>query len=70
MCWYSSAGGKRGRRPKYSDAAIQFSLTTKGLFNLALRQLMGMTQSLLKLAGLTGRCPTSVLLGGARSIFW
>ena len=37
MCWHGSASGKRGRRPKYSEAAIQFCLTIKGLFNLALR---------------------------------
>ena len=47
-----SASGKRGRRPKYSEAAIQFCLTIEGLFNLALLQTMGMAQSLLKLAGL------------------
>jgi hypothetical protein len=37
MCWRGSASGKWGRRPKYSEAAIQFCLTIKGLFNLALR---------------------------------
>jgi len=51
MCWHGSVSGsgKRGRSPKYSEAAIQFCLTIKGLFNLALRQAMGMVQSLLKL---------------------
>jgi hypothetical protein len=57
MCWHGSASGKRGRRPKYSEAAIQFCLTIKGLFNLALRQAMGMAQSLLKLAGLGWQVP-------------
>jgi len=57
MCWHGSASGKRGRRPKYSEAAIQFCLTIKGLFNLALRQAMGMAQSLLKLAGLDWQVP-------------
>ena len=52
MCWHGSASGKRGRSPKYSEAAVQFCLTVKGLFNLPLRQAMGMTQSLLGLAGL------------------
>lgn len=52
MCWHGSASGKRGRHPKYSEAAIQFCLSIKGLFNLVLRQAMGMAQSLLKLAGL------------------
>jgi len=45
MRWDGSASGKRGRSPKYSEAAIQFCLTIKGLFNLALRQAMGMAQS-------------------------
>jgi len=57
MRWHGSASGKRGRRPKYSEAAIQFCLTIKGLFNLALRQAMGMEQSLLKLAGLDWQVP-------------
>jgi hypothetical protein len=48
MCWHGRASGKRGRRPRYSEAVIQFCLTIKGLFNLALRQAMGMAQSLLK----------------------
>lgn len=57
MCWHGSASGKRGRSPKYSEAAIQFCLTIKGLFNLALLQAMGMAQSLLKLAGLDWQVP-------------
>jgi len=57
MCWHGSASGKRGRRPKYREAAIQFCLTIKSLFNLALRQAMGMAQSLLKLAGLDWQVP-------------
>jgi len=55
--WHGSASGKRGRSPKYSEAAIQFCLTIEGLFNLALRQAMGMAQSLLKLAGLDWQVP-------------
>lgn len=54
MRWHRSASGKRGRRSKYSEAAIQFYMTIKGLFNLALRQAMGMAQGVLKLAGLAG----------------
>ena len=46
-------------RPKYSEAAIQFCLTIKGLFNFALRLAMGMDQSLLKLAGLDWQMPDS-----------
>jgi hypothetical protein len=57
MCWHGSATGKRGRSRKYSEAAIQFCLTIKALFNLALRQAMGMAQSLLKLAGLDWEVP-------------
>jgi len=57
MCWHGSANGKRGRSQKYSEAAIQFCLTIKGLFNLALRQAMGLAQSLLKLAGLDWEVP-------------
>ena len=40
-----------------SEAAIQFCLTMKSLFNLPLRQAMGMTQSLLRLAGLDWQVP-------------
>jgi len=57
MCWHGSAKGKLGRHPKYSEAAIQFCLTIKGFFNLALRQAMGMAHSLLKLAGLDWQVP-------------
>lgn len=57
MCWHGTSNGKRGRSRKYSEAAIQFCLTIKGLFNLALRQAMGMAQSLLKLAGLEWQVP-------------
>lgn len=57
MRWHASAPGKRGRTPTFSDAAIQFCLTIKCLFNLALRQAVGMVQSLLKLAGLDWPTP-------------
>jgi len=57
MHWHGRASGKRGRSPKYSEAAIQFCLTIKGLFNLPLRQAVGMAQSLLKLAGLDWQVP-------------
>ncbi len=66
--WSGMASGKRGRTPTFSDAAIQFCLTIKGLFGLALRQAMGMVESLLKLAPTTARtvrqrrhwCPSMV----------
>lgn len=57
MSWYATAQGKRGRAQIYSDAAIQFCLTIKCLFGLALRQAIGMVQSLLKLMGLGWRAP-------------
>ena len=62
MCWQGSASGKRGRRPKYSEAAIQFCLTIKGLFNLALRQAMAWRKVCLSSLTWTGRCLTSVPL--------
>ncbi|STB63925.1 IS5 family transposase [Chromobacterium violaceum] len=52
MSWQAAPRGKRGRTQTYSDAAIQFCLTIKNLFGLALRQTIGFIQSLLKLAGL------------------
>lgn len=55
--WHGSASGKRGRSRRYSEAAIQFCLTIKALFNLALRQAMGMAQSLLKPARLDRKVP-------------
>ena len=51
MRWHGRANGKRGRNQAFSDQAIQFCLSMKCLFNLPLRQAMGMTQSLLRLAG-------------------
>ncbi len=55
--WSGLASGKRGRPSLFSDAAIQFCLTIKSLFGLALRQAMGMVESLLKLAGLSWPVP-------------
>ena len=69
MCWHGTASGKRGRTPKYSEAAVQFCLTIKGLFNLPLCQAMGMTQSLLELARLDWQVPISARSAGARRIF-
>ena len=68
MCWHGCASGKRGRSRQYSEAAIQFCLTIKGLFNLALRQAMGMAQSLLKLAGMDWRVPDSAPSVGGKNI--
>ena len=52
MRWHGQSNGKRGRSQTFSDEAIQFCLSIKCLFNLSLRQAMGMTQSLLRLARL------------------
>ena len=52
MCWFAAASGKRGRSPKFSDGAIQFCLTLKNLFDLALKQTTGVVKSVLQLCGL------------------
>lgn len=57
MCWFAAASGKRGRSPKFSDAAIQFCLTLKNLFGLALRQTTGLVESVLQLCGLAWSSP-------------
>ena len=49
--------GKRGRQPRYSDAAIQTCLTLKVLLGMALRQTTGVVESLLRLVGLDGAVP-------------
>ena len=57
MKWHGRPSGKRGRSQTFSDEEIQFCLSIKCLFNLPLRQAMGMTQSLLHLAGLDWPAP-------------
>jgi hypothetical protein len=57
MQWYAPASGRRGRQHIFSDAAIQFCLSIKCLFGLALRQSLGLVESLLRLAGLDWRVP-------------
>ena len=57
MAWFAAASGKRGRSPKFSDAAIQFCLTLKNLFGLALRQTTGLAESVLHLCGLAWPVP-------------
>ena len=57
MSWFAANSGKRGRSPTFSDAAIQFCLTLKNLFGLALRQTTGLVQSVLQLCGLTWPVP-------------
>lgn len=57
MAWFAAGSGKRGRSPKFSDAAIQFCLTLKNLFGLALRQTTGLVESVLQLCGLAWPVP-------------
>jgi hypothetical protein len=55
MQWYAPASGQRGRKHIFSDAVIQFCLSIKCLFGLALRQSLGFVESLLRMAGLDWR---------------
>jgi IS5 family transposase len=57
MQWLAQPNGKRGRNQRYSDAAIQFCLSIKCLFGQALRQTLGLVQSLLRLAQLDWPVP-------------
>ena len=57
MQWYAPASGKRGRQRVFSDAAIQFCLSIKCLFGLALRQSLGLVESLLRMSGLDWKVP-------------
>ena len=57
MQWLAAPSGKRGRQQTFSDAAIQFCLSIKCLFGLALRQTLGLVESLLRLAGLDWPVP-------------
>jgi DDE family transposase len=57
MDWRAGPTGKRGRQPTFSDAAIQTCLTLKVLFRLPLRQVIGLVESLLQLAGLDWPVP-------------
>lgn len=57
MQWYAPADGRTGRQRVFSDAAIQFCLSIKCLFGLALRQCLGLVESLLSLAGLAWKVP-------------
>lgn len=57
MEWLAPKRGRPGRPETFSDAAIQFCLSIKVLFSLALRQTIGMVASLLRLAGLDWPVP-------------
>lgn len=55
--WYAPASGRSGRQRVFSDAAIQFCLSIKCLFGLALRQSLGLVESLLRLACVDWKVP-------------
>jgi hypothetical protein len=57
MDWRAAPTGKQGRQPTFSDSAIQTCLTLKVLFRLPLWQVIGLVESLLKLAGLDWPVP-------------
>ena len=57
MRWLAEPSGKRGRGKLFSDAAIEFCLSIKCLFNQPLRQALGMVQSLLQVAQLEWPVP-------------
>ena len=57
MEWAAPKRGRPGRPQTFSDAAIQFCLSIKVLFGLALRQTIGMVASRLGLAGLDWPVP-------------
>ena len=57
MVWVPPRSGKRGRRQRFSDTAIQACLTLKVLFGLPLRQTTGFVQSLLQLIRLDWAVP-------------
>ena len=57
MEWLAPASHRPGRPAIFSDTAIQFCLSIKVLFGLALRQTIGMVESLLRMAGLNWPVP-------------
>lgn len=57
MDWFAAPDGRLGRPLRFSDRAIEFCLTLKGLFQLPLRQVTGLTQGLLRMAGLDWPAP-------------
>jgi hypothetical protein len=57
MTWEATPTGRRGRQREQSDAAIRICLTMKVLFGMALRQMTGFFESLLRLVGLDWAVP-------------
>ncbi len=62
MTWLAPPDGRPGRPAVLSDGAIQFCLTIKFLFKLAVRQTTGMVASLLKMASLDWAVPNCTTL--------
>lgn len=57
MAWFAVPDGRAGRPLRFSAQAIEFCLTLKGLFQLPLRQVTGLVQSLLRMTGLDWPVP-------------
>ena len=57
MQWYANPTHQKGRQETYSDTAIQFALTLRHLFSLALRQTQGFIQSIFQLAKIDWHIP-------------
>lgn len=57
MAWFAVPDGRAGRPLRFSDQAIEFCLTLKVLFRLPLRQVTGLVESLLRMAGLDWPVP-------------
>ena len=55
--WQAAPSRRAGRPVVFSDAAIQFCLTLKCMFDLGLRQAIGLAESLLELAQLDWNVP-------------
>jgi len=57
LSWYATSSDKRGRPATYTDQAIECCLTIKALFQLPLRQTIGLLESLFSLAKLDWNIP-------------
>ena len=69
MSWFVAASGKRGRSPKFSDTAIQFCLTIKNLFRLALRQTTGFFAQSQLVLDCGDQYPTSARCAAANAVW-
>lgn len=65
MAWFAVPDGRAGRPLRFSAQAIEFCLTLKGLFQLPLRQVTGLVQSLLRMTGLDWPVPDYTTLCAA-----